>query len=602
MMSNDTDKMRWDLESVFPGGSGSKELEAFRKAVVDDIEKAKARLSKLPRKLDQDTREEWVNILLLVQDTDKRLDHAGSFTYCLAAQDVTDDRAMVILEEISSDEAAIEVIKTDIDEFAIAVDDAAWEAFVRDKRLVGSAFYWSERRRKARLKMEPKLEKLATELAVSGYHAWNRLYTKMAGDLRSEFVEGGESEELSMGQLTNKMSSPDRDIRRQAFENLESSWRSTEGLAAMQINSLAGFRLSLYKARGWESPLFESYLMARVSEETINTMWSVIDSSIDRIKEYIAAKKRLLGLDSFRWYDQWAPVGRVEKKFTYDQASDFVVTHLSSFSSEMGDFARRAIDDRWIEAEDRSGKMAGGFCTGLPVVRQSRIFMTFSGNYSEMMTLAHEIGHAYHSWVFRDRDYYARYYTMTLAETASTFNEMLVTDAALASAETNAEKLSLVDKKIQEHIAMFCNIRCRFLFETRFYEERKKGPVAKERLNELMVEAQKTAFGGTLADDGYHPLFWASKLHFSETSVPFYNYPYTFGHLFAGGIYDRAKKEGPAFAEKYTALLADTGSMSCEGIARKHLNVDLTGEEFWKDAVGRAVDDIDLFIRLAKDM
>ncbi len=601
-MSTEVNKMRWDLESVFPGGSGSKEFEAFRKTVVADLEEARERLSRLPRKLDEDTREAWVDILLLVQDTDKRLDHAGSFTYCLAAQDVTDDKAMNILEEISSHEAAIEVIQTDIDEFAIAVDDQAWEDFVGDERLVGSAFYWSERRRKARLKMEPKLEKLATELAVSGYHAWNRLYTKIAGDLRSEFTEGGKSEELSMGQLTNKMSSPDREIRRQAFEKLEASWGSTEGLAAMQINSLAGFRLSLYKARGWESPLFESYLMARVSEETINSMWNVIAGSRDRMNDYLIEKKKLLGLDSFRWYDQWAPIGEVEKTFTYDQASDFVVKHLSSFSPEIGRFARKVIDERWVEAEDRSGKMAGGFCTGLPVVTQSRIFMTFSGNYSELMTLAHEIGHAYHSWVFRDRDYYARYYTMTTAETASTFNEMLVNDAALESVENNAEKLSLIDKKVQDHLAMFCNIRCRFLFESKFYKERKDGPVSKERLNELMVEAQKAAFGEALADDGCHPLFWASKLHFSETGVPFYNYPYTFGHLFAGGIYDRAKKEGPAFAEKYTALLADTGSMSCEDVARKHLGVDLTGEEFWKDAVGRALRDVDAFIELAGRM
>jgi oligoendopeptidase F len=599
-MSGDSNKMRWDLESVFPGGSASKEFEAFRKSIVSDIEKVKDELSKLPRKLGEDTRGEWMKILLQVQDTEKRLDHAGSFTYCLVAQDVSDEKAMVILEEMSSHEASIEVIKTDIDEFAIAVDDDAWEAFVGDPKLAGSAFYWSERRRKARLKMEPKLEKLATELAVSGYHAWNRLYTKIAGDLRSEFVEDGKTEQLSMGQLTNKMSLPDRDVRRRAFENLESAWRSTEALAAMQINSLAGFRLSLYKARGWESPLFESYLMARVSEETINTMWKVIADNVDRMVEYISSKKRLLRLDGFRWYDQWAPVGEIEKKFAYDEACDFVVAHLSSFSPEIGDFARRAIDGRWIEAEDRSGKMAGGFCTGLPVAKESRIFMTFSGNYSEMMTLAHELGHAFHSWVFRDRDYYGRHYTMTLAETASTFNELLVTDAALDSADSKAEKLSLIEKKIQDHLAMFCNIRSRFLFETRFYEERKNGPVSKERLSQLMVEAQRTAFGGALADDGFHPLFWASKLHFSETGVPFYNYPYTFGHLFAGGIYDRAKKEGTAFADKYTALLADTGSMSCEDIAKKHLGVDLTGEGFWRDAVGRAMEDVDLFIDLTK--
>ena len=599
-MSADTNKMRWDLESVFEGGSTSPNFQAFRQSIGRDLENLENILKGLPMKLSGQSFEKWVDVLVRVQGLDMQLDHASGFAYCLAAQDVNDERAMVIIEEASTKEAALEALKTTIAELATTVSDEEWNRLIDDERIAGAAFYWNERRRIARLKMEPKLEKLATELAVNGYHGWNRLYTKIAGDLRSEFVEDGKTEQLSMGQIANRMSSSNRDVRRQAFEKLEEGWRSVEALAAMELNSLAGFRLSLYKARGWDSPLFEPFMLARVKPETIDAMWGAIARGHGRIVEYISSKKDLLGLDSFHWYDQLAPTGEIEKTFTYDEAGDFVVKHLSSFSGEMGEFARMAIDNRWIEAEDRSGKMGGGFCTGLPMVKQSRIFMTYSGNYNEMMTLAHELGHAYHSYVLRNHEYYARHYTMTLAETASTFNEMLVTDAALDEASGREEKLSLVDKKIQEHLAMFCNIRCRFIFETMFYEERKKGVVPKDRLNELMVEAQKEAFGDILTADGYHPLFWASKLHFSETGVPFYNFPYTFGHLFAGGIYDRAKKEGPAFSNAYKALLADSGSMSCEDLAEKHLGVDLAGDAFWNDAVGRALKDVDLFIELAR--
>jgi oligoendopeptidase F len=598
-MNAEVNKMRWDMDSLFPGGSSSKEFENFRKAIAADLKKAEDILAGLPRALTDDTAEAWIKFLLMIQDLDKRLNHASSFAFCLTAQDVNDDRAMIAVEELTSKEATLETIKTGIEEFAIGVEDDAWNNLLSDKRVAGTLFYWNEKRRNARLKMEPKLEKLATELAVSGYHAWNRLYTKMAGDLRAEFAEAGRTETLSMGQLANKMSSPDREIRRQAFEKLEATWESTEALAAMELNSLAGFRLSLYKARGWPSPLFEPMLLGRVQEETVNAMWDAVAGGLDRMADYIDAKKKLLGIDRFRWYDQIAPAGKVEKTFAYDEAADFVVTHLGSFSQAMGELARKAIDERWIEAEDRSGKMAGGFCAGLPMAKQSRIFMTYSGSYSEMMTLAHELGHAYHSWVLKDRDYYGRHYTMLLAETASTFNEMLVTDAALGIADSDSERLSLVDRKLHEHLAMFCNIRSRFIFETNFYEERKRGPVPKERLKELMVDAQKQAFGRILADDGHHPLFWASKMHFSETGVPFYNFPYTFGHLFAGGIYDRARKEGPEFAGSYRNLLADTGSMTCEEVAKKHLGVDLATKGFWTDAVKRALGDVDLFIELS---
>jgi pepF/M3 family oligoendopeptidase len=598
-MKSDTSMMRWDMESIFPGGSASKEFEAFRKAIVTDLEKVERTIESLPLRLEESDLSNWRNLLLAVQDLDRRLNHADSFAYCLTSQDVSDDRAMTILEEISSLDARLETVKTGIEDLAINVDGDAWNRLLDDDKLEGSVFYWNERRRIARLKMEPKMEKLATQLAVNGYHAWNRLYTRMAGDLNAEFVEDGESKTLSMGQIANKMSLPDRDIRRQAFEKLERAWESVASLAAMELNSLAGFRLSLYKARGWGSPVFEPFMLARVSQDTVDSMWKAISRSLDRMAAYVAAKKRLLGMDEFRWYDQYAPVGEVSKTIPYEDATDFVVKHLTSFSQELGDFARLAIDNRWIEAEDRSGKAAGGYCAGLPVANQSRIFMTYSGNYNEMMTLAHELGHAYHSWVFRDMAYYARHYTMTLAETASTFNELLVTDAALQETGDNSEKLSLIDRKLQDHLAMFCNIRARYLFELMFYDERKKAPVPKDRLNELMVAAQREAFGGILAEDGYHPLFWASKLHFSETSVPFYNFPYTFGHLFASGIYARAKKEGRAFAERYRDLLVDTGKMTCEDLARKHFDVDLASTEFWNEAVARALDDVDTFINLA---
>jgi oligoendopeptidase F len=599
-MTEGAPNLRWDMDSFFPGGSKSREFETFRKAIATDLGKAAEAVAALPPQVDGESRRRWIDLLLLIQDVNMRLHHAGSFAYCLSAQDVEDDRAAVIIQDLSAMEAKLETIKTGVEEMALSLDDAMWADLFKAPPLRGSAFYWNERRRIARLKMEPKLEKLATRLAVDGYHAWNRLYSKIAGDLRAEFEEDGETKTLSMGQIANKMSSPDRDTRRKAFAKMEEAWKSRDALAALELNSIAGFRLSLYEGRGWESPVFEPFMRSRVKQETINAMWEAIAAGQARMSAYIAAKKRILGIERFRWYDQYAPLGEVTKTYTYQEAADFVVTHLGGFSQDLGEFARMAVANRWIEAEDRSGKAAGGFCTGFPVAKQSRIFMTYSGNYTEMMTLAHELGHAYHSWVLRDHDYYARHYTMTLAETASTFNEMLVTDAALDQVDDAAERLSLVDRKIQEHLAMFCNIRARYLFELMFYDERKRGPVPKDRLNELMVKAQKEAFGGMLADDGYHPLFWASKLHFSETEVPFYNFPYTFGHLFASGIYARAKGEGPAFAEKYRALLIDTGRMTCEDLAEKHLKVDLAAAGFWNDAVKRALADVDMFLKLAE--
>jgi len=272
---------------------------------------------------------------------------------------------------------------------------------------------------------------------------------------------------------------------------------------------------------------------------------------------------------------------------------------VGELSSELAQFVRMAVSKRWVEAEDRAGKRGGAFCTGTGAHRQTRVFMTFTGSYDGLMTLAHELGHAYHNWVLRERPFFATEYPMPLAETASIFNELLVTDAAMKAAADRDERLMLLEQKLQQAYVLFCDLHTRFLFDLSFYAERRRGPVAKERLCELMVEAQKKAFGNLLDESGYHPYFWASKLHFYITDHPFYNYPYTFGFLFAGGVYDRARKEGKAFAPKYQALLADSGSMTTDQAARKHLGVDLAKEAFWRDAVARSLADIDEFVRLA---
>lgn len=598
-MSAETNKLQWDLESIFPGGSESKEYAEFRKKISGMIKEVEQEYDKLSKTLDDSNLSDWAGFFQKISDVAEHLHHGYGFAGQLMAQDVKDEKAVIIDSEFMEMYSNLEKMFADIEDFARNVSDDFWEKLVNQSQIVKAKFFWNELREKARMKMEPKLEKLAIELSVNGYHAWNRLYSRMAGDLKAEFTEDGKTKALSMGQLANKFASPDRAIRKQAFEKLEDSWKATDALASMTLNFQAGYRLSLYKNRGWDSALVEPLVSGRLKRETLDAMWEAVSGGVAKISEYIDTKKKLLGIKNFRWYDQTAPIGETEKTIEYDEACDFVVEHLSSFSSDMGDFARRVIDNRWIEAEDRPGKAAGGFCSGLPLKKQSRIFMTFSGNYEEIMTLAHEIGHAYHSYVLYDQPYFARDYPYNLAETASNFNELLVTDAAFSKVENDEELLVMLDHKLQEGFIHFCNLHSRYIFDCNFYKEREKGTVAQERLNELMVEAQKQAFGGILANDGYHPYFWASKLHFFETEIPFYNFPYTYGFLFAGGIYDLAKKEGAGFSEKYRALLADTGSMTSEDIAQKHLGVDLTKIDFWKEAVNRVLADVGPYIELA---
>jgi oligoendopeptidase F len=590
---------RWEIDSIFPGGSKSPQFAEFRQNIASGITKLTKSFDKLPNKLNEDSRAKWAKWILDLQKTYEELHLAGAFVSCLTSQNVNDEEAMQIDAELDEMGSKWGMLKASLESFSVKQSNKEWQKLMEKKGISDISFYLDEMRTKAKLKMPEELEKLAIELAVNGYHTWNRIYDKMAGDLRVTIDADGQKKEISLGQNAPRMSDPNRDIRREAFGKMVGAWESRANLAAIALNSQAGFRLSVYKNRNWESPLFEPLLNARMKRETIDAMWDAVVQGRPKLGAYINSKKALMGTEKFCWYDQEAPLGKSVKTFSFDEAGDFIVEHIKSFSDEMGQFTRNALDKHWIEAEDRPGKGAGGWCSRIPIRKESRIFMTFTGNFLGLSTLAHELGHAYHGYVLRESPPFASIYPMNLAETASIFNELRVTDAAFATATDYDEKLMLADQKLSSALSFLSNIHARFIFDSRFYEARKKSVLTKDQLNEMMKEAQKEAFFGILDEqEGYHPLFWASKLHFYITGAPFYNFPYTFGYLFANGVYDRAVKEGKAFASSYRALLADTGRMTTEQVAQKHLGVDLSKPDFWRDAVSRVLANVEPFVKL----
>ncbi len=590
---------RWEIDSIFPGGSKSPQFAEFRQNIASGITKLTKSFDKLPNKLNEDSRAKWAKWILELQKTYEELHLAGAFVSCLTSQNVNDEEAMRIDAELDEMGSKWGMLKASLESFSVKQSNKEWQKLMEKKGISDISFYLDEMRTKAKLKMPEELEKLAIELAVNGYHTWNRIYDKMAGDLRVTIDADGQKKEISLGQNAPRMSDPNRDIRREAFGKMVGAWESRANLAAIALNSQAGFRLSIYKNRNWESPLFEPLLNARMKRETIDAMWDAVVQGRPKLGAYINSKKALMGTEKFCWYDQEAPLGKSVKTFSFDEAGDFIVEHIKSFSDEMGQFTRNALDNHWIEAEDRPGKGAGGWCSRIPIRKESRIFMTFTGNFLGLSTLAHELGHAYHGYVLRESPPFASIYPMNLAETASIFNELRVTDAAFATATDYDEKLMLADQKLSSALSFLSNIHARFIFDSRFYEARKKSVLTKDQLNEMMKEAQKEAFFGILdEEEGYHPLFWASKLHFYITGAPFYNFPYTFGYLFANGVYDRAVKEGKAFAGSYRALLADTGRMTTEQVAQKHLGVDLSKPDFWRDAVSRVLANVEPFVKL----
>jgi len=586
----------WDLDVFFKGGSGSTELRTHLNSVKEKLDSLEETASEFVIPQSAGASKEIANLIESLKEVALNLSQAGAVIGCFLAADTTDKKALQLQGETGSLGARFSTIGLKIRQTLAKADEDTWNGLIESDELKEFAFVLNEWREEVNLKLSEEEESLITSLSVDGYHGWGQLYDMLVGDIKIKIELDGEEQELSVGQANNLSSHENADVRKRSYEALEEAWEGKEDFFASALNHIAGFRLEVYKKRGWDSVLKEPLLRNRMSEETLDAMWGAIGENKAPFVEYLNVKARMLGTDKMNWYDIDAPVTASTKKISYQEGAEFILKHFKEFGPELEAFSRKAFEDSWIEAEDRPNKRPGGFCTGMPASEQSRIFMTYSGTMSNVATLAHELGHAFHSYALRPVHWMNRQYAMGVAETASTFAEMIVADAAVKAAETKDEKIALLEDKIQRSVAFFMNIHARFLFETRFYEERKNGMVPAERLNELMAEAQKEAYGDAL--NTVHPHFWASKLHFYITGVQFYNFPYTFGYLFSLSIYAKALEDGEEFEQKYMALLRDTAVMSVEDLAMKHLGEDITNQEFWAKGVALCVKDVEEFLEL----
>ncbi|WP_433743279.1 M3 family oligoendopeptidase [Falsibacillus pallidus] len=593
-MSTSTYSLKWDLDVFFSGGSGSQEFRSHLESLDELLTEFNRSVSAWEIPSSGYETKDLVEIIDLFQQTGTKMRQAGAFVSCLQAQDTTDAGANELRGKIAILSSRFQTVLTLLDDKLKKVNDDVWKELLVHEELKELSFVLNERREEAAKKLPREQEALINALNVDGYHGWGEMYDAIVSKIKVQLGE----DELSVGQAANKFSHKDREVRKEVFNNWEKAWGNQADLLSNTLNHLAGFRLSVYKQRGWDEVLQEPLQYNRMKKETLDAMWSVIADRKEPFVRYLKRKADLIGVDKLSWYDLDAPVGETDSALSYQEGAEFITEQFQKFGKELAQFTKTAFEESWIEAEDRPGKRPGGFCTFFPESKQSRIFMTYSGTPSNVSTLAHELGHAFHSFALKEVHPLNRNYAMNVAETASTFAEMIVADAAVKNAKSEEERLALLEDKVQRSVALLMNIHARYLFETRFYEERKNGPVSKDRLNELMETAQKEAYGDGLEE--YHPLFWASKLHFFITGVPFYNFPYTFGFLFSLGIYAKALEEGEGYEEKYMALLKDTGSMTVEDLAMKHLNVDLTKKDFWEKGVQLCIDDVEEFLSLTK--
>ncbi|WP_296686097.1 M3 family oligoendopeptidase [Treponema sp. UBA3813] len=448
--------------------------------------------------------------------------------------------------------------------------------------------------------MSPAEEKLAGELQQTGGDAWDRLHEQLISNLRDE--ESGKT----FNELRNDAYSADANVRKSSYLKEIALLKQNEIAFAACLGNLKGETLALNRRRKWQKPIDRALASARLSQKTLDALIGAIEDSLPLWREYFNLKADFLHRHNLTvsqekkglaFYDLFAPVALsdesvslsgltrqslLSKTWTFDEAKDYIIQRYSSFSSEMGDFAKKAFAENWIDAEVRAGKVGGAYDEDFALGHQSRIMTNFTGAFSDIITLAHELGHAYHFSCMKGKPAAFFSYPMTLAETASTFAETIVKQDMISKC-SDAEKIQILDLDLQDVSQVLVDILCRFYFEKSVFEEREKGELNADDFCRLMKEAQKKSYGNGLNGER-HEYMWAVKSHYYSTGLDFYNFPYAFGQLFAAGLYARYQKEGAAFAKTYAELLSNTGNMTCEDLCKK-AGFDITQKDFWKSGI-----------------
>ena len=462
-----------------------------------------------------------------------------------------------------------------------------------DEDLKDYEFYFAEAKQQYNHLLSDELEDVIAKFSISGGDGWEQLFEAMTSGVEGEF----KGKKVTLSEIRNMAYDADAAVRKEAYETELKMYDTIKEPIAFALNNIKQQVLTETSLRGFESPLAQTLEASRMSRQTLDALLEAIREYLPQFRAYLKHKAALLGHENgLPFYDLFAPIGKSSRRFTIEESKEFLLENFRGFSQDLADLAQEAYENHYIDFLPRKGKVGGAFCSNLPFIKQSRILTNFSGSLSDVVTIAHELGHAYHGFHIENHRVLNQDYSMPVAETASTFNENIVMNTVISEA-SDAEKVALLESQLQDTTQIIVDIYSRYLFEASVFENREKSFMFSKDLEQLMLDAQKEAYGDGLDPDAMHPYMWACKPHYYSSGLSFYNFPYAFGGLFSKGLYAIYQEQPEGFVEKYQELLRATTVTSAEDTA-KVLGVDVTGSAFWKKALAQVADNIEQFIAL----
>jgi pepF/M3 family oligoendopeptidase len=580
----------WSLDILYKGYQD----EAFQtdlKKINEVIQTTKAYTAKL-EEYDEETA--IPALITYLEEYYVLIAKLSSYVLLRQSTNTTDSETTAILGKIEELESTLSKENAIIKKY-FAKAEKLDQLLETNEKLKGYRYFFEENKKDASYALSDEVEEVVAKLNLSAGSGWSMMQQYLTSTLEVDY----NGEKTTLSGIRNLAYSNDPDVRKRAYEAELDSYNKIKEAVAFSLNNLKSQVNTIVELRGHKSALSMTLIQSKMKQETLDAMFTAINEYLPRFHAYLRRKAELLGhKNGLPWYDLFAPMGEASRTFTTEEAKAYLVKHFRGFADDLADMIEEAFDKEWIDFYPHAGKVGGAFCDNLPYVKESRILTNFDGTLSDVVTLAHELGHAYHGLNIQEHRPLNWDYSMPVAETASTFNETVIMNAAINESE-GQEKLALLESQLQDVTQIICDIYSRFLFESAVFEKRKDSFLFSADLEQIMLDTQKQAYGDGLDHSLLHPFMWVCKSHYYRDSLNFYNFPYAFGGLFARGLYAQYQKEGAAFVPKYRALLKATTVCSVEDVALM-AKIDLTTPAFWRQSLKTVSDSIDLFLELTK--
>ena len=594
---------RWDLSSIYPALI-SEEYSNDLKRLLALIDEQFAFIDGPLKKLDANSNLAW-----LAKQTGEMIERSNqiyilsgktrAYIEALVSTNSYDKEALTKQSEFDQIAVKIDKMETQIRAWVGKIADALAGMIDLDPITKAHRYYLYESAKASRYLMSEKEEMLAAELSLSGSNAWTKLQGTITSQYSVPFEMDGKVQKLPLPALINLRSHPDEAVRRRGYEAENQVWNNLKEPLAAAMNGIKGEVNTLNARRGREDALHASIDQSHIDRETLEAMLSAMQDSFPMFRGYFRSKAKRLGHEKLPWWDVFAPVGESNTVFTFNEAREFILEQFGEFSPRLREFARRAFENHWIDAEQRDGKRGGAFCMEIPGVNESRVMCNFDGSLDQVTTIAHELGHAFHNDCAQKahKTKIQKLTPMTLAETASIMCETIVAHASLKKARNDSERLAILESKLAGDSQVIVDIYSRYLFEKEVFKQREKAELSADELCEIMEKAQLASYGDGLDERYLQKWMWTWKPHYYSAGFSFYNYPYAFGLLFGTGLYAIYQKRGDDFVEDYVQLLASTGEASAADLAAR-FGINIRQKEFWADSLKIIGAQVDEYIRI----